>query len=184
MSCKACEEETVVLFWYWWSCNIDGLIFREDGTWQYIDIFLRILSLAERFFSQTSYQVRVNGISLFTVKRCTKKTKNVSALLKILYQALQDGNLIKYKKYWISTLVRAFYVVVCKSVHVEYARLHVINIYPGQWLSKPLLNVFYCYYTFKVVSGTKNICMPQDIKWKTPNVINGMDERRMPRILI
>lgn len=51
------------------------------------------------------------------------------------------------------------------------ACLHVINTHPGQWLPKPLLNVFYCYYTFKVVSGTKNICMPRDVKWETPNVI-------------
>ncbi|KAL0129231.1 hypothetical protein PUN28_004133 [Cardiocondyla obscurior] len=25
---------------------------------------------------------------------------------------------------------------------------------------------FYCYYTFKGVSGTKNICMPRDVKWE------------------
>lgn len=39
-----------------------------------------------------------------------------------------------------------------------------------------LLAVFYCYYTFKVVSGTKNICPPTRREMGTPKVINGADK--------
>jgi len=65
------------------SCNIDGLIFREDGTWQYTDTFLWILSPAEGFFSQTSYRVRQRNIPFHGEAMGTKGAKNVSAPVKI-----------------------------------------------------------------------------------------------------